>query len=83
MTAPLAPDLFAPGPATLWYAPVIAGVVVVIGLQLLPGNTVEDFQFRLERLKPVVIAVGLAILILFVGATVPSQGVAPFIYFRF
>jgi len=30
-----------------------------------------------------VIAVGLAILILYVGATVPSQGVAPFIYFRF
>jgi D-alanyl-lipoteichoic acid acyltransferase DltB (MBOAT superfamily) len=75
--------LFSPGAATLWSAPVIAGVVIVIGLQLLPAKGVEDFQFRLERLKPVVIAAGLAILILFVGATVPSQGVAPFIYFRF
>ncbi|MDA0162195.1 MBOAT family protein [Solirubrobacter ginsenosidimutans] len=75
--------LFAPGSATLWSAPVILGVVVVIGLQLLPSKGVENFQIRLERLQPVVIAVGLAILILYVGATVPSQGVAPFIYFRF
>ncbi|HEY6889632.1 MAG TPA: MBOAT family protein [Solirubrobacter sp.] len=75
--------LFAPGSATLWSAPVILGVVVVIGLQLLPSRGVENFQIRLERLQPVVIAVGLAILILYVGATVPSQGVAPFIYFRF
>jgi len=75
--------LFAPGSATLWSAPVIAGVVIVIGLQLLPDKRVENFQFRIERLRPVVIAAGLAILILFVGATVPSQGVAPFIYFRF
>ena len=75
--------LFAPGSATLWSAPVILGVVVVIGLQLLPSRPVENFQIRLERLQPVVIAVGLAILILYVGATVPSQGVAPFIYFRF
>ena len=75
--------LFAPGSATLWSFPVLAAVAVVIGLQLLPSKGVEGFQIRLERLKPVVIAVGLAILILYVGATVPSQGVAPFIYFRF
>ena len=29
------------------------------------------------------LAVGLAAVILFVGATVPSQGVPPFIYFQF
>jgi alginate O-acetyltransferase complex protein AlgI len=75
--------LFAPGPATLWSFPVLAAVAIVIGLQLLPSKGVEGFQIRLERLRPVVIAVGLAILILYVGATVPSQGVAPFIYFRF
>ena len=75
--------LFAPGSATLWSAPVIVAIVVVIGLQLLPAKGVEGFQIRLERRKPVVIAIGLAILILYVGATVPSQGVAPFIYFRF
>jgi alginate O-acetyltransferase complex protein AlgI len=75
--------LFAPGSATLWSFPVLAAVAVVIGLQLLPSKGVENFQIRLERLRPVVIAVGLTILILYVGATVPSQGVAPFIYFRF
>jgi hypothetical protein len=31
----------------------------------------------------VALATALTVVILFVGATVPSQGVAPFIYFRF
>jgi hypothetical protein len=31
----------------------------------------------------VVLGVGLAVVIAFAGATVPSQGVPPFIYFRF
>jgi len=76
-------QLASPGAATLWSAPVVAAIVVVIGLQLLPSRGVENFQIRIERLRPAVIAGGLAILILIVGATVPSQGVAPFIYFRF
>jgi hypothetical protein len=34
-------------------------------------------------LRPALLAVGLAIVIVFAAATVPSQGVPPFIYFRF
>src|SRR4051812_41203388 len=75
--------LFVPGPATLWSVPVVLGVVVVIGLQLLPARGVENLQVRIERLQPALLAVGFAVLVAFAGATVSSQGVAPFIYFRF
>ena len=40
-------------------------------------------QVRIERLQPVVLGAGLAVVIALVAATVSSQGVAPFIYFRF
>ena len=76
-------QLFVPGPATLWSIPVVLGIVVVIGLQLLPAKGVEGLQVRIERLQPALLAVGFAILVAFAGATVSSQGVAPFIYFRF
>ena len=57
---------------------------LVIGLQLLPEQAgLERFQVRIERMRPALLAAGLAIVIVFVGATVPSQGVPPFIYFRF
>jgi alginate O-acetyltransferase complex protein AlgI len=75
--------LVVPGPATLWTAPVLVAVAGVIGLQLLPPRPVERAQVRLERVRPVVLAVGFSVLAAFVGATVSSQGVAPFIYFRF
>ena len=52
-------------------------IVVVIGIQLLPPRPLERLQLRIERLRPVALAVGLAIVILIVGATVPSQGVPP------
>ena len=73
-----------PGAATLWTVPVVPAIVVVIGLQLLPAERVENLQMRLEtaqagRCSPS----ALAIVIACVGATVPSQGVPPFIYFRF
>jgi len=71
------------GAPTLWTAPVVSAIVVVIGLQLLPEKPLERFQVRIERLRPAVLAVGLAIVIVFSAATVPSQGVPPFIYFRF
>jgi len=71
------------GAPTLWTAPVVGAIVVVIGLQLLPEKPLERFQVRIERLRPAVLAVGLAIVIMFAAATVPSQGVPPFIYFRF
>jgi len=71
------------GPATLWTFPVLLAVGVVIGLQLLPPRWVEGWQLRIERTRPLALAAALALTILVVGATVPSQGVPPFIYFRF
>jgi alginate O-acetyltransferase complex protein AlgI len=75
--------LAVPGSPTLWTVPAVLAVVVVIGLQLLPARSVELAQVRVERVRPVVLAIGFAAVVLFVGATVSSQGVAPFIYFRF
>ena len=46
-------------------------------------ENVEQLQIRLERLKPMVLATGLAVTTIITGATVSSEGVAPFIYFRF
>jgi alginate O-acetyltransferase complex protein AlgI len=75
--------LVTPGAATLWTAPVVAVVAVVIGLQLLPERPLESLRTKFEGLSPVALGAGLATIIAFVGATVPSQGVPPFIYFRF
>ncbi|MDX6582418.1 MAG: alginate O-acetyltransferase complex protein AlgI [Solirubrobacterales bacterium] len=72
-----------PGPATLWTVPIVLMIVVVIAMQLLPPRRVQHWQLSIERLRPVALAIGLAVVILFVGATVPSQGVPPFIYFQF
>jgi alginate O-acetyltransferase complex protein AlgI len=72
-----------PGSLTLLTVPVALAVVVAIGLQLVPQGPVSKFQLRLERLPAPALGFALAILIVLVGATVSSQGVAPFIYFRF
>jgi D-alanyl-lipoteichoic acid acyltransferase DltB (MBOAT superfamily) len=76
-------SLFNPGPATLWAVTPVALTVGVIGFQLLPPRPLEAWRLRFERLNPVLLGAALTLVILFVGATVPSQGVAPFIYFRF
>jgi alginate O-acetyltransferase complex protein AlgI len=76
-------QLVQPGAATLWSAPVAVAIVLVIGLQLVPPRPVDRLQIAVARLRPVVLAVGLALVMAFAGATVSSQGVAPFIYFRF
>jgi alginate O-acetyltransferase complex protein AlgI len=68
---------------TLWTIPVILAVVVVIGLQLLPARGALSVETRVGRVRPVLLGAGFAVLVLFVAATVPSQGVPPFIYFRF
>jgi hypothetical protein len=62
---------------------VAAAILVAIVPQLLPPQPMARLQIALGRLSPYVLAPALAILILFVAATVPSQGVPPFIYFRF
>jgi D-alanyl-lipoteichoic acid acyltransferase DltB (MBOAT superfamily) len=76
-------SLFTWAPATLWTGPVVAAIVIVIGTQLLPPRPLDALRLRIERANPAVLGTALAVLILFVAATVPSQGVPPFIYFRF
>ena len=71
------------GAPTLWTAPVLIAIGLVIGLQLLPDRSTETGEARLGRLSPAVLGAALGVVILFVAATVPSQGVPPFIYFRF
>jgi alginate O-acetyltransferase complex protein AlgI len=75
--------LVSPGSPTLWKAPVLLAIAVVIGLQLLPDRRTEGWETRLGRITPALLGAALGVLILFVAATVPSQGVPPFIYFRF
>ena len=59
-------------------------IVVVIGLQLLPSRRRSSASSSgSSGLRPLALSVGFAVLIAFAGATVSSQGVAPFIYFRF
>jgi hypothetical protein len=72
-----------PGSPTLWTAPVLAAILVTIVPQLLPERPFERLQGALGRLNPILLGVALSVLILLVAATVPSQGVPPFIYFRF
>jgi hypothetical protein len=71
------------GAPTLWTLPVLAGIAVTIGFQLLPPNPVARLQLRIESLHPLLLGAGLAVVIAVAGATVSSQGVPPFIYFRF
>ncbi len=56
---------------------------LVVALQLLPERRTEGWEVRIEQLNPALLGAALAVLILFVGATVPGNGVPPFIYFRF
>jgi D-alanyl-lipoteichoic acid acyltransferase DltB (MBOAT superfamily) len=71
------------GAPTLWTFPVLLAIAVAIVPQLLPARPVDRFEQMVARFRPVLLGAGLAVLILFVAATVPSQGVPPFIYFRF
>ena len=76
-------QLTEPGAATLWTMPVVLAIVVVIGLQLLPAERMENMQIRFEHVRPALLGAALAVTIAIAGATVSSEGVAPFIYFRF
>ena len=75
--------LFVTGPPTLVTVPVVLALIVVIGMQLLPPRPLERLQVWIEGRNPIGLAAGVAVTILIVGATVPSQGVPPFIYFQF
>ena len=61
----------------------MAAVVAVIGFQLLPPDPLERLRVRVAGLSPAALGAGLAAVVAVVGATVPSQGVPPFIYFQF
>ena len=71
------------GTPTLLIAPVALAIAVTIIPQLLPPRPFQRLQDWAGRLNPAILAPALAVLILFCAATVPSDGVAPFIYFRF
>jgi alginate O-acetyltransferase complex protein AlgI len=76
-------QLFDPGPATLWAPVTVAAIAVVIGFQLLPPDPLERLRVRAAALPAPALGLSLAIVVALVGATVPSQGVPPFIYFQF
>jgi alginate O-acetyltransferase complex protein AlgI len=71
------------GPATLWTFPVLLAVGLTIGLQLAPQRPLEQLRFRFAQLEPAALGVALALVVAFVGATVPANAVPPFIYFQF
>ncbi len=76
-------QLTVPGEATLWAPLTVAAVVLVIGFQLLPPVPLERLRLRVAELPSYALGFGLAAVVALVGATVPSQGVPPFIYFQF
>ena len=76
-------SLFSWASPSLWTVPVVAAILVVIGTQLLPPRPLDGLRLRIERANPAALGTALAVVILLVAATVPSQGVPPFIYFRF
>jgi alginate O-acetyltransferase complex protein AlgI len=76
-------QLFVSGEATLWGPVTVAIVVGVIGFQLLPPAPLERLRLRVAELPTYALGFGLAAVVAMVGATVPSQGVPPFIYFQF
>ncbi len=71
------------GPATLWSVPVVLVTLLVIVFQLTPAKPMDALRVRFESLHPVALGASLAIVIVFVTATISSQGVPPFIYFQF
>jgi alginate O-acetyltransferase complex protein AlgI len=61
----------------------LAVVAATIGFQLLPERQTGELRLRVERLHPAAMGAALAVVIVLVAATVPTQGVPPFIYFAF
>ena len=76
-------QLFTPGAATLW-API--AVLLTFGVILshsLPEARLQGLRLRIAALPVPALSAGLAASILVVAATIPAQGVPPFIYFQF
>jgi hypothetical protein len=60
-----------------------AVVLATVGFQLLPERETGELRLSVERLRPAAMGAALAVVIMFVAATVPGEGVPPFIYFAF
>ncbi|HYF27267.1 MAG TPA: MBOAT family O-acyltransferase [Baekduia sp.] len=76
-------QLAAAGPATLWEPVVVLMTFGVILSHSLPTAPARRLRLRLAALPVPALSAGLAATILVVAATIPSQGVPPFIYFQF
>ena len=61
----------------------MAAIALVVGCQLLPPDPVERLRERAAGLPAPALGMALAFVVAVVGATVPSEGVPPFIYFQF
>ena len=72
-----------PGAVTLITVPAAVLVLVVIGLQLIPPKPMDALQLRVQQWSPAALGATMFLIILLVGATIPDQGVPPFIYFQF
>ena len=83
----VASELFAQlgdwGEATVITWTTLTVVAATIGLQLLPERETGELRLRVERLHPAAMGAALAVIVVMVAATVPTQGVPPFIYFAF
>ncbi len=76
-------QLGAQGPATLWSPVAVLLTFGVILSHSLPAAPLQRLRLRLAGLPVPALSAGLAVSILAVAATIPSQGVPPFIYFQF
>ena len=71
------------GSSSIVTIPAALMIAAVVGAQLLPSGPLERIQHWFETRRPLVLAGGLAAVIVIVASTIPSQGVPPFIYFQF
>jgi alginate O-acetyltransferase complex protein AlgI len=76
-------QLASQGAATLWNPLPVLMVLLVIGGHMLPARPVETVRRWIADLPAPALSTGLAATVLVVAATIPSQGVPPFIYFQF
>jgi alginate O-acetyltransferase complex protein AlgI len=76
-------QLVTPGPATLWGPVAVLLTFGVIISHSLPAVRLQRLRLRIAALPVPALSSGLAAAILVVAATIPAQGVPPFIYFQF
>ncbi len=76
-------QLFTPGPATLWAPLAVLMTFGVILSHSLPAARLQGLRLRIAALPVPALSTGLAASILVIAATIPAQGVPPFIYFQF